>query len=138
MKKNALLILICLLIISGCASITAYTVPNSDLKKLGSMYVVNFPKDSRHLEGIIANELTSRGYQVIYGEEKDVPASVNILVTYIDHWTWDMSTYMKDITIELRNKNDKSLIASGKSFRPSLQRRSPKTMIKETLDKLLK
>ncbi|TRZ93706.1 hypothetical protein D4R78_07930 [bacterium] len=137
MKKNLFLIL-CLVAIAGCASLTAYYAPNRDLKNLGSMYVVHFPKDKRHLERIIADELTQRGYRATSGEEQDIPEGVNTLVTYIDHWTWDMSNYMLDIEIEFRNRQDKSLIASGKSYRPSLQRRGPDTMIKETLDKVLK
>ena len=137
MKKNILLIL-CLVAIAGCASITAYRLPDRELKNLGSVYVVHFSPDKRHLERVIADELTLRGYKVTFGEEQNIPEEVNTLVMYVDHWMWDMSNYMINLEIEFRNRQDKSLIASGKSYRPSLQRRSPETMIKETLDKILK
>ena len=139
MKKNVLLVLclIGLLAIAGCASVNAYYAPNRDLKNIGTMYVVHFSSDKRHLERIIADELTQRGYKVSSGEEANIPVGVNTLVTYVDHWMWDLSNYMLNIEIEFRNREDKSLIASGKSYRPSLQRASPEVMIKETLNKIL-
>ena len=140
MKKNVLLVLclVGLLAITGCASVNAYYAPNRDLKNIGTMYVVHFSSDKRHLERTIADELAQRGYKVSSGEEENVPSEVNTLVTYVDHWMWDITNYMISIDIEFRNRQDKSLIASGKSYRPSLQRKSTETMIKETLDKMLK
>ena len=139
MKKNVLLVLclVGLLAITGCASVNAYYAPNRDLKNIGTMYVVHFSSDKRHLERTIADELAQRGYKVSSGEEENVPSEVNTLVTYVDHWMWDMSMYMLDIEIQFRGKQDKSLIASARSYRPSMQRRPPEAMIQEALDKIL-
>jgi len=137
MKKNVLLIL-CLIAIAGCASVTAYHLPDRDSKNLGSIYVVHFSPDKRHLERIIADQLISMGYRVTCGEEKDTPAEVNTLVNYIDHWQWDMSNYLIELKIEFRTKQDKAWIASGVSNRTSLARRSPEVMIEEILNKILK
>jgi hypothetical protein len=137
MKKSFLAVL-CIMIFLGCASVSSQVAPNQNLKSLGSVYAVHFTPDQRHLESIIANELAKRGYKVTSGEEKDIPPGTNTLVTYVDHWMWDITNYMISIDIEIRKNSDHSLIASGKSYRPSMQRREPAIMIRETLDKILK
>ncbi len=101
------------------------------------MYVVHFSPDKRHLEKIIKNQLTARGYTATYGEKHNIPEDIDIIVKYIDNWMWDITNYMLDITIEFKDAKTGILIASGKSYRPSLQRSSPENMIKETLDALL-
>jgi hypothetical protein len=137
MKKNILLIL-CLIAIAGCASITAYHLPDRDSKNLGYIYVVHFSSDKRHLERIIADQLISMDYRATCGEEKDIPAEANILVNYIDHWQWDITNYLIELKIEFRTKQDKTWIASGTSNRPSFARRSPEAMVEEILNKILK
>jgi len=121
----------------GCASVTAYRAPNSSLENLGSIYIVHFSPDKRNLESVIADDLRSRGYNVSYGEKDAMPTDIDTIVNYIDHWKWDMSIYMLDIEIEFREAKDNKKIASAKSYRPSIQRASPKKMIQETIDKIL-
>jgi hypothetical protein len=45
---------------------------------------------------------------------------------------------MIELNIQIREGNDKMLLASGKSYRPSLQRKSPEDMAKEILNDILK
>jgi len=123
-------------VISGCASVTVTHELTEDLMN-HKIYVIHFSPDKRHLERIISDQLNSRGYTATYGEEQDITEDVDMIVYYIDHWMWDITNYMLDITIEFRDAKTKVLIASGKSYRPSLQRSSPENMIKETLDKIL-
>ncbi|MFH0985030.1 MAG: hypothetical protein V1882_05785 [Candidatus Omnitrophota bacterium] len=137
MKKHLLMVL-CLTMFFGCASVSSKVAPNQDVKNLGSVYAVHFAPDKRHLETVIASDLASRGYKVTSGEEQDVPQGTNTLVTYVDHWMWDITNYMLSLDIELRKNSDKSLIASGRSYRPSMQRAEPEVMVRETLDKILK
>jgi len=59
MKKNFLLVL-CITMFVGCASVTSQLAPNQDVKNLGSVYAVHFTPDKRHLETLIANELVTR------------------------------------------------------------------------------
>ena len=137
MKKNLLLILF-VTVFGGCASVTSQMAPNQDVKNLGAVYVVHFTPDERHLEKIIAKDLVDKGYHASSGEEKDIPQGIDTLVTYVDHWMWDITVYMLSIDIEFRKNSDRTLIASGKSYRPSMQRRDHEDMIQETLDKILK
>ena len=135
---RAILVVLLCLGLTGCASVTAYRLPNANLEDFGSTYVVHFKADKRHLERTIADELVARGYNATYGEEQDTPENIDTVVTYVDHWFWDLRNYMLDITIEIRRAKDKTLIASGKSLRTSLVSASPEKMIQETLNKILK
>ncbi len=123
-------------VISGCANVTVTHKLTENLMNQ-KIYVIHFSPDKRHLERIISDQLNSRRYTATYGEEQDITEDVDIIVYYTDHWMWDIFNYMLDITIEFRDVKTKALIASGKSYRPSLQRSSPENMIKETLDKIL-
>ena len=123
-------------IVSGCASVTVQRVPNADIVNLGKVYVIHFSPEKRHLERIISDQLNFRGFTSTYGEEQDMPKDIDTMVTYVDHWFWDITNYMLDITIEFRDAKTKALIASGKSYRPSLQRSTPEKMIIETIDKI--
>ena len=135
MRKMFLAVLC--LALAGCATVTSYRAPKVELDELGSMYVVHFDPDKRHLERIIADDLRTRGYSAKSGEEVDIPAGTNTVVTYVDHWYWDITNYMLDIEIVFREADSQKKIASGKSYRPSLQRSSPEKMIKETLNEIL-
>ena len=136
--RKIILLSLCLIAFAGCASVTASRVLDKDSKNLGSVYAVHRTEDELHLEAVIAKNLASKGYKVTSGEEKDIPPGTNTLVTYVDHWMWDITMYMLSIDIEIRKTSNGTLIASGKSYRPSMQRREPEVMIRETLDKLLK
>lgn len=127
-----------LTLLAGCASVTVYrTSKQTSLENMRSIYVAHFAPDDRHLERTIADDLKLRGYNVSYGDGNNIPANVDTIVTYVDHWQWDLSNYMIDIEIEFRQAKDKEKIISAKSYRPSLQRKSPKEMIKEALDRIL-
>ena len=134
--KRIFLVLLCL-VLAGCASVSSFRAPKVQLDDLGSIYVVHFEPDKRHLELVIADDLRARGYNAKSGEANDMPSGTKTVVTYIDHWYWDITNYMLDIEIVFREAGSDIKLASGKSYRPSLQRSSPEKMVKETLDKIL-
>ncbi len=140
MKK--FIVLGCLLLsafTSGCVGpqIRANLEPGQYLKDLGKTYVAHFEPDKRNLNEIIAQEITLMGYKATTGERADMPADTQTLVTYEDHWMWDMSMYLLRINISFVDaKTDKTII-SGETIRPSLIRREPPVMIRETLQEML-
>jgi hypothetical protein len=138
-KVLAVFFLFLALLMTGCASkVSSTAVPGASLKEKGTFYVVRFEPDKRNLNMIIANQLTSMGFNAAAGEKSDIPEDVDTVVTYVDQWQWDMSNYMIKIDIQFRDAKDGALIMSGNSFRTSLVRRTPETMIKETLEEMLK
>lgn len=126
------------LLLSGCASkLSSASVPGTSLNEKGKFYVVRFEPDKRNLNVVIADQLALMGFNAAAGEKNAAPDDIDTIVTYIDHWQWDITNYMIEIEIQFRDAKDGSLIMSGKSYRTSLVRKSPDAMIKETLEEML-
>ena len=127
-----------LVIISGCVNteLIADIDPTADLSTLQSFYVARFPSDDRGIETMIAAELTSMGKSAKSGHEPKPPAPVDAVVTYEDKWMWDLTMYMLELSIDLRDTETNYKFANARSYRTSLARKSPEEMVKEVLGKL--
>lgn len=127
-----------LLAFAGCASSQqkGTVMPGADIAALKTFYVVHIPADGREINKLIAADLTARGYQATTGEAVNTPADVDAIVTYQDKWMWDMSMYLLQLDIQLRNPKTEVPLATGQSLRTSLARRSPKEMVAEVLDQI--
>lgn len=112
--------------------------PNVNFASIKSYYVQKSPKDGRGLEKIIAEKLNEFGFKATSGTDAKPPYAVDALVTYKDHWMWDMTMYMLEIDIELHDPDSNFIFASGRSYRTSLARRSPEAMIDEVLRDIFK
>lgn len=123
---------------TGCAvnRATANVDPSARLDALKTMHVVKDPKDERGIDKLIADKLRTRGYQVSTGSQ--APASVDAMVSYLDKWMWDMTMYMLELTISIRDPKTDYPLASGNSFHTSLTRKSPTEMVDEVVENILK
>ncbi|MFA5631130.1 MAG: hypothetical protein WC997_06445 [Porticoccaceae bacterium] len=131
--------ILCLLtvLITGCASsLTADKDPSIQLSTYNIFYVVRQPRDERGIEKLIAAELTALGKTAFSGEAAADPEAYDVVVTYIDKWSWDITTYMLELKVELRDPRTNYVIASGHSHRTSLKRKSPEGMVKEVLNQI--
>lgn len=126
-----------LALVTGCAtSLTADVDPSADLSSLQTFYVANQPKDRRGLEVLISDKLNSMGKSATSGKSATPPDGVDAVVNYIDRWMWDITNYMIELTVEIRDPKTNYLIASGKTYRTSLARESPEAMVDEVLNKI--
>lgn len=137
LKLLSLLALVGLLA-SGCAvnRATATADPAARLDTLKTMHVAKFPKDERNIDALIADKLRTSGYTVTTGAQP--PARVDALVTYVDKWMWDITMYMLELTITVRDPKTDYPLASGNSFHTSLTRKSPAEMVDEVVNNILK
>jgi hypothetical protein len=128
-----------MLFVTGCVhtELISDIDPDSDLSTLKSFYVVKFEPDDRGIEAIIANELNSMGYHATSGVKPSPPLPVDAIVTYQDKWMWDITMYMLELNIDLRDPKTNYSFATGRSYRTSLARKSPEEMTQEVLFKLL-
>lgn len=119
---------------TGCAvnRATASVMPDADLSKVKSVYVVKVPEDERGIDELIKKNLAKRGYQVQGGAEQKPPYTTDAVVTYVDKWMWDITMYMIELTITVRNAANFPM-ASGNSLHTSLTRKSPEEMVDEVL-----
>jgi hypothetical protein len=125
-----------LLLTSGCAvnRATATVAPDTDLRKLTTFYVVQFPPDKRGIEILIRDNLTKRGFTATAGPELSPTSySADAVVTYVDKWMWDMTMYMIELTITIRNPANNYPMATGNSYHTSLSRKSPPEMVDEVM-----
>ena len=126
------------LLVLGCAKLTASVPSGSDLTRLKSFYVIRLVQDERGINQLIRNDLATRGLEATTGPESARPQAVDVIVTYEDRWMWDITMYMLSLNISFRNPETNTFLASGQSYRPSLERKEPREMVKEVLDEIFK
>lgn len=113
-------------------------MPGTDLSSLKKLYVVRLPADQRGVERLIADRLNVMGYQATAGEAVNTPADIDAVVTYQDKWMWDITMYMIELNVQVRQPKTQAALASGHSLRTSLVRKSPPEMVAEVLTDLFK
>lgn len=122
-------------LVGGCAinRESATVTEGEDISGLKSFYVVKFEPDDSDINHLIRDELVVLGYDATTGPEAGVPQGVDAVVTYRDKWMWDITMYMIELTITLRNPETNYPLAVGDSYHTSLTRLTPENMVKEVL-----
>jgi hypothetical protein len=125
------------LIFAGCAvnRATATVDPKADLSTIKQLTVIK-DADERGVRLLIENKLKSMGFQVV--PEVAPPVEVDAIVTYRDYWMWDITTYMLELTITLKDPKTDFTLASGNSYHTSLTRKSPEEMVDEVITNIFK
>ncbi len=123
---------------SGCAinKASAQLIGNTDLSKVKTIYVVKHEADKRGTDELIKANLSKRGFTVTGGDPKTPPYTTDAVITYIDKWFWDITMYMLELTITVRDAADIP-IATGNSLHTSLSRKSPPDMVDEVVTNIL-
>jgi hypothetical protein len=138
MKRASTLVLAVLLLpgFLGCSYKHLYgeTMQGIDLTARHRVYVAHQPKDKRQINAMIADRLNQAGFEATAGMGvSDAPADVDAIVTYEDHWQWDLSNYLIVLRIDFRDPKTQELLASGQSYRTSLDRKPPAFMVDEII-----
>jgi hypothetical protein len=121
----------------GCSSKKNATImPGANLGVVKKYYVVHYSSDNGKVNELIRDSLVSRGYQATTGDAHAAPTDVDALLTYQDKWMWDMTMYMLQLDMQIRNPKTDIPMATGMAMHTSLCRRSPKEMVKEVLDEI--
>lgn len=133
---NISLLIVVAILASGCAinRATANVEPTTDLNGIKSMYVTKLAPDERGINILIADKLKQMGYLATTGIE--TPSDVDVVVTYRDKWMWDITMYMLELTIILRDPITDFPLASGNSYHTSLTRKSPEEMVDEVINNI--
>ena len=136
--KLALLFGLVTSLMTGCAvnRATGSVDPSANLSSMKTMYVKKVADDD-NTYALIADKLRTKGVVVTTGSEA-APAGVDAVVTYIDKWMWDITMYMLELTITIRDPKTDFPLATGNSFHTSLTRLSPKEMVNEVVDNIYK
>ena len=128
-----------LLLGSGCSNRATATVsPGADLGALKTFYVVHQPKDTYGIHNLIRDKLVKDGYTATAGPES--PQSLyqtDSVITYVDRWMWDITLYLLELTVTLRDTTNQFPLAVGNSYHTSLTRKSPEEMVEEVMTNIL-
>jgi hypothetical protein len=129
------LILGALLSASGCSNRATVTLsPGTELSQLKSYYVVHQPKDTHDLHNLIRDRIVKEGLTATAGPE--LPQSsyqADSVITYVDRWIWDITLYLLELTVTLRDATNNFPLAVGNSYHTSLTRKSPEEMVDEVM-----
>ena len=94
------------------------------------------PNDDSDLEKQISDRLNAMGFQSTFGTDEQPPEPVDAIVIYQDRWMWDITMYMLELTVEVRDPESDYVLASGHSYRTSLARKPPEFMVAEVLEEI--
>lgn len=140
MKKISagILILYVSVILCGCVntSLTADVDPNTKLDALKTFYVVKQPADKSDIHQLIATELNRMGKSAEAGLSDSPTQPTDAVVSYVDKWMWDITMYLLELKVDIRDPKTNYLLATGTSYRTSLARKSPEEMVAEVLGKI--
>ncbi|EJL69225.1 hypothetical protein [Variovorax sp. CF313] len=123
---------------SGCAvnRATATVDPSANLDKLRVVQVRRLEGEDGTIQKLIASNLRKRGYEV--SEDAKPPEKVDAVVTYVDKWLWDITMYLSELTVTVRELKSDYPLATGNSLHTSLTRRSPPEMVDEVVGNIFK
>ena len=130
-----LLVSLALSIAYGCSNrATATLEPGANLKAIKSYYVVHQPKDSHRIHELIRDKLVRDGLSATAGPELAQGSyKADSIVTYVDRWMWDITLYLLQLTVTLRDAPTGFPLAVGDSYHTSLTRKSAEEMVDEVM-----
>jgi len=123
--SSILAVLTLLVSTASCATdLSARAVPDANLGKDLSYFVVKQPKDNGGINVSICEQLNDWGRSTTTGTAEGVPEELNVLVTYEDKWYWDINMYLLSLDISFRDPTTEEEIAGGYSMATSFVRRN--------------
>jgi hypothetical protein len=124
------LLLALMAIMNGCAvnRATATVDQTTDLSALRTFYVQKYSEDTRDTNNLIESKLVEMGFDV-----SENVTDADAVVTYVDKWFWDITMYMLELTVTLRDPKTDFPLATGNSYHTSMSRKSPEGMVDEVL-----
>jgi hypothetical protein len=136
-RLGGCLLAVALMALSGCAvnRSTATVDPGANLAALKRMHVVRLKEDDQVYQ-LITDRLNQMGFVATTGADKS--KDVDAVVTYFDKWQWDITMYLLELTIVVRDPATDFPLATGNALHTSLTRRSPKEMVEEVTDNIFK
>lgn len=125
--------LVALAVTPGCAvnRADAMLMADADLSKVKTLYVVRSDASKHDVDMSLKAAFEKRGYVVTTGPAHALPYTQDAVVTFIDKWMWDMTMYMIELTVTVRNPANEFPLATAHSIHTSLTRKSQAEMADE-------
>lgn len=127
-----------LMSLQGCAinRESASVAADTDITKLKTIHVVRSEQDDRAVYITIAEQLRQLGYAVSTGSASPIPPNTDAALSYQAQWQWDITMYLLDLRVTLRNPSTDALLGTAASYHTSMTRKSTEEMVSEVLSNL--
>lgn len=127
-----------LVLLQGCATNreSASVAADADITNLKTVYVIRSAEDDRGVYITIAEQLRKLGYSVSTGPATPVPANTDAVLSYQAKWQWDLTMYLLELRVTLRNPATEALLGVATSYHTSATRKSTEEMVSEVLSNL--
>ena len=137
---SGMLVCCALLVAQGCSvnRATATLAPGADLSGIRNIYVVKEVGDDHSIDELLKTKLAKMGYTASNGPELPLPYKADAVLTYVDKWMWDMTMYMLELTVHVRNPETNASLAVGNSYHTSMSRKTPEEMTDEVLSNIFR
>lgn len=137
-RTAAWCMLLLVAMLQGCAvnRDSAAVAPELDTSRLKTIYVVRSTQDERGVYIAIAERLRQMGRTVSTGPATAVPAATDAVLIYQAQWQWDLTMYLLELRVSLREPRTDVLLATATSYHTSATRKSTEEMAAEVLDNI--
>jgi hypothetical protein len=136
MKKLAPLCLVSLLAASCEVTIAIEVEPSLQTKQ--RFAVVRQPREFEPVSNSIRDALSDFGVQaIVVGSLSEVPSDCDAVASYVDRWMWDLSMYLLELSVTIRDSKTQEIIGAGRLYRTSLVRRSHQRMAQQLIHAML-
>jgi hypothetical protein len=135
MKK--LSVLFCLLpLMAACSSLKVRTIPAARLNGYHNVFVEHELSDGRSVDLFIMRKLQSMGYEADAGALTMKPVDAELIVTYQDDWTFDFTTYLIELNVQVRDARNGRELAIARYFKPSITGDVTSDMVDPLIERL--
>ena len=135
--KPFLVLLAVLGFATGCASFSSWKDPKAQLQTRQHFYVESELADGHNLHEAIAAELRAMGYNATSGYLTMMPKGTDTIVSFQSRWTWDFSTYLIELDMQIRDAKTGKILATVSYHRPGVGGTSTDTLIKRVLTEII-
>jgi hypothetical protein len=134
----ALTVAVAVLSTSGCAVnlATATADPSLRWDTVKALHVKKLEGEDGSVRKLLVDKFRASGFAVT--TDPDQAGQPDAVVSYRDKWMWDITMYLLELTVTLHDPRTDVAVATGNSFHTSLTRKSPKEMVDEVVDNILK
>jgi hypothetical protein len=136
--KHLLVLIAALGLLTGCASFASWKDPGAQFQQRKYFYVESELADGHSLHATIAQELRTLGYNASSGFLTMMPKEADTLVSYQSRWTWDFTTYLIELDVQIHDVKTGKILATVSYHRPGLGGTDTNGLVKRVLTEMIK
>jgi hypothetical protein len=113
--------LLCLVpLLSGCSHLQTRLAPSARLADYHNVFVEHELSDGRSVDLFIQRKLQAMGFVAAAGPLTMKPTEAELVLSYQEHWTFDFTTYIIEIDMQVHDARTGRELAVGHYFHPSI------------------